>query len=98
MTDSPTSMSHASDEEEDGGEEADKSPKKNGHTGRPAAEDEDEDEDEEEDDEEGDDEEEDEPALKYDCITGSIPDLFKKDSASALSVSNNFMVCRFVGL
>lgn len=44
---------------------------------------------EEEDGEEDDDEEdEDEPALKYERIGGFIPDLFKKDSASALAISN----------
>ncbi|KAF8887029.1 vacuolar assembling protein VPS41 [Gymnopilus junonius] len=46
------------------------------------------DEDEEEED---DDEEEEEPSLKYERITGAIPDLFKKDSASALCVSNKIM-------
>ena len=109
MTESPTSMSHASDEEdEDNKEETDKSPmtngdgygvtkspKTNGHgSGVAAEEDEEEEEDDESEEEDDDDEEEEEePALKYDRITGSIPDLFKKDSASALSVSNNFMVC-----
>ncbi|KAF8882653.1 vacuolar assembling protein VPS41 [Mucidula mucida] len=36
-----------------------------------------------------DDEDEDEPALKYERITGGIPDLLKKDSASALTITNN---------
>lgn len=45
-------------------------------------------------DEDEDDSEDDEPALKYQRIIGSIPDLFKKDSASALTVCNKLMVCR----
>ena len=50
--------------------------------------DEEENEDDEEDEE---DEDEEEPALKYERITGAIPDLFKKDSASALCVSQKIM-------
>jgi vacuolar protein sorting-associated protein 41 len=51
-----------------------------------------EDEDEDEEDEEGDeDEEEEEPALKYDRL-GGIQELLKKDSASALAISNKFLV------
>ncbi len=42
-----------------------------------------------EDGDEDDDEDEDEPALKYERITGGIPDLLKKDSASALTITNN---------
>jgi len=57
---------------------------------------EDEGEDEEEDEGDGEDDEaeddDDEPALKYERITGTIPDLLKKDSASALAVSNKTMV------
>ncbi|KAF7331583.1 Vacuolar assembling protein [Mycena kentingensis (nom. inval.)] len=45
-------------------------------------------EDDETDDDEDDDEE---PALKYERIGGAIPDLFKKDSGSALSVSKTLM-------
>ena len=41
---------------------------------------------------EDEDEDDDEPALKYQRITGAIPDLFKKDSASALAVSNKMLV------
>ncbi|KAJ7195868.1 vacuolar assembling protein VPS41 [Mycena rebaudengoi] len=44
---------------------------------------------EEEDDEEDDDDEE--PALKYERIGGSLPDLLKKDSASALSISKSLL-------
>lgn len=43
---------------------------------------------EEDSDEDEDVDEEDEPALKYERIGGFIPDLFKKDSASALAISN----------
>ena len=43
-----------------------------------------------EDDEE--EEEEEEPALKYERIGGSVPDLLKKDSASALAISKRTMV------
>ncbi|KAG1877406.1 hypothetical protein F4604DRAFT_1757258 [Suillus subluteus] len=49
----------------------------------------------EEDDEEWEDdyedEEEDEPTLKYERMSGAINDLLKKDSASALAVSNNLL-------
>lgn len=58
--------------------------------------DEDDGEDEEEEEEEGDDdhedEEEDEPTLKYERMSGAINDLLKKDSASALAVSNKLLV------
>lgn len=49
---------------------------------------------EEEDEEYEDDDEEDdeEPALKYERIAGSVPDLFRKDSASSLAVANKLMV------
>ncbi len=46
------------------------------------------DEGEEEDSDEDEYVDEDEPALKYERIGGFIPDLFKKDSASALAISN----------
>ena len=49
----------------------------------------DEEEDEESEEEEEDDEE---PSLKYERIAGAVPDLLKKDSASALAVSNKLMV------
>jgi hypothetical protein len=51
--------------------------------------DEDEGEKSDEDSEEDDDEE---PALKYERIGGDLPDLLKKDSASALAISNNLLV------
>ena len=45
--------------------------------------------DEEEEEEEDEDEE---PALKYERIGGALPDLLKKDSASALAISNKLLV------
>ena len=51
-----------------------------------------EDEDEENVDEDGDDEEEEEPFLKYERMSGPVNDLLKKDSASALAVSNKCLV------
>jgi len=49
---------------------------------------------EEEEEEDSDDEEEDdeEPSLKYERLIGAVPDLLKKDSASALAVSNKLLV------
>ncbi|KAJ7583660.1 vacuolar assembling protein VPS41 [Mycena floridula] len=41
--------------------------------------------------EESDDELDEEPALKYERILGNIPELLKKDSASALAISNNIV-------
>jgi len=37
-------------------------------------------------------EDDEEPSLKYQRIIGAIPDLLKKDSASALAISNKVMV------
>lgn len=61
-------------------------------------EDEEEEGDGEEENEEEDEEEEEEPTLKYSRLTGSVPDILKKDSASALAVSDRFLVSlvRFV--
>jgi hypothetical protein len=56
--------------------------------------DEEEDEDEGDEDEDEGDEDDDEPALKYERIGGSIPDLLKRDSASALAIANKLMVDR----
>lgn len=56
-------------------------------------EEEDEDEENDVDGEEEDDEEEEEPSLKYERMGGAINDLLKKDSASALTVSNKCLVC-----
>ncbi|PPR01596.1 hypothetical protein CVT26_013335 [Gymnopilus dilepis] len=52
----------------------------------------------EEDEEDEEDEDEEEPALKYERITGAIPDLFKKDSASALCVSQKIMARTHAGI
>jgi len=57
-----------------------------------------EEEDEEEDEEDGeedddDDDEEEEPSLKYERMGGAVNDLLKKDSVSALAVSNKCLVC-----
>jgi len=43
-------------------------------------------------DEDSDEDEDEEPALKYERIGGALPDLLKKDSASALAISNNLLV------
>ncbi|KAI6120845.1 hypothetical protein EV401DRAFT_2169917 [Pisolithus croceorrhizus] len=48
-------------------------------------------EDDEEEDEEDEDEEDEEPTLKYERMTGPINDLLKKDSISAISVSNKLV-------
>ncbi|KAI0053795.1 vacuolar assembling protein VPS41 [Auriscalpium vulgare] len=53
--------------------------------------DDDDDDDDDDEDDEDEDDEDDEPALKYERIGGSLPDLFKKDSASALAISNKLM-------
>lgn len=53
------------------------------------------DEDEDEEDASDDDEE---PALKYERIGGSLSDLLKKDSASALAIVNKIMVWLFYSL
>ena len=50
------------------------------------------DDDEDEDEEDDDDDDDDEPALKYERFGGAFQDLLKKDSASALAVSNKFLV------
>jgi hypothetical protein len=46
----------------------------------------------EEDEEDEEEDEDEEPALKYERIGGSLPDLLKKDSASALCISKSLMV------
>jgi hypothetical protein len=50
------------------------------------------DEADEDEDDDNDDNEEEEPALKYERIGGALNDLLKKDSASALAVSNKVLV------
>ncbi|KAG6901193.1 hypothetical protein C0995_015507 [Termitomyces sp. Mi166 len=48
-------------------------------------------EEEEDDDDDDDDDDDEEPALKYERISGAVPDLLKKDSASTLVVVNKLM-------
>jgi hypothetical protein len=55
-------------------------------------EDEGDEDDNEEDDEDEDEDEDEEPALKYERFGGAFQDLLKKDSASALVVSNKYLV------
>lgn len=54
--------------------------------------DEDYDSEDDEDYEEDEDEEDEEPALKYERLAGSVPDLFLKDSASSLAVTDKLIV------
>ncbi|KAG5717566.1 hypothetical protein E4T56_gene7398, partial [Termitomyces sp. T112] len=76
-TESPDEDEEEDEEDEGGGEEA---------------EEDDEEEEEEDDDNDGDDDsDDDEPSLKYERILGAVPDLLKKDSASALVVANKLM-------
>jgi hypothetical protein len=49
-------------------------------------------EDVEEEDDEDEEEDDEEPSLKYQRIGGAVPDLLRKDSASALAVSNKLLV------
>ncbi|KAF4619821.1 hypothetical protein D9613_004777 [Agrocybe pediades] len=84
LSDSPTPMTEFSDEENHVDAQSEESEEEEGSAGSPDEGEEEEDDDEEE-------YEEEEPALKYSRITGAIPDLFKKDSASALAVSNKIM-------
>lgn len=49
-------------------------------------------EEEEESEDEEDEEDDEEPSLKYERISGAVPDLLKKDSASALAVSHKLLV------
>ena len=55
-------------------------------------EEEEEEEEESEEEEEEEEEDDEEPSLKYERITGAVPDILKKDSASALAVSNKLLV------
>ncbi|KAI0315153.1 vacuolar assembling protein VPS41 [Amylostereum chailletii] len=50
-----------------------------------------EDEGDEEDDEDDEEDDDDEPALKYERLGGSFQDLFKKDSASSMAISNKLL-------
>lgn len=96
--DTGSDAADSEDGEDDAGEEA-----IHGHDHEDDGEEDEEDEEEEEGEEENeeeygdedddDDEEEGEPSLKYERMSGSVNDLFKKDSVSALAVSNKCLVC-----
>ena len=67
-----------------------------GHGGDAGEEDDEEDDDGDDDgddEEEEEEEEEEEPSLKYERMCGAVNDLLKKDSASAVAVSNKCLVC-----
>ncbi|KAJ7149078.1 hypothetical protein C8R43DRAFT_925340 [Mycena crocata] len=49
------------------------------------------DDEEEDEEDDGEDDDDEEPALKYERIGGTLPDLLKKDSASALSISKSLL-------
>lgn len=89
IVDSPGAMSEVEDDDVHGG---------NGEAPYETSSDDDDDEEEESEDEDSegledeDSDDDEEPALKYERIGGSIPDLLKKDSASALAISNRVMV------
>ncbi|RXW18809.1 hypothetical protein EST38_g7044 [Candolleomyces aberdarensis] len=85
LTESPSQMTAAGSDEEDEDEDDEEESEEGG--GRQGEDDEEYDEDE--DDDEDDDDEEEEPSLKYSRIEGAVPELLKKDSASALAVSGN---------
>ncbi|KAF5387652.1 hypothetical protein D9615_000773 [Tricholomella constricta] len=96
LAESPTQLSDLSDAEDVGA-------RRHGHgrfqddSNEEETEEEEEEEDDNEegedddDDEDEDEEDDDEPALKYERIGGSVPDLLKKDSASALAIANKLM-------
>jgi len=90
FTESPTPLTEFSGEDDNvANSEGDES---EGDEGTTASQDDEGDEEDEEGEEEEEEYEEEEPSLKYSRIIGAIPDLFKKDSASALAVSNKIMV------
>ena len=60
--------------------------------GKDEVKDEVEEEEESEEEEEEEEEDDEEPSLKYERMTGAVPDILKKDSASALAVSNKLLV------
>jgi len=99
ITDSPTRMSEFSDDDDDDdGRHAvrhGKQPAEDGAESGSEGRDEDGDEsttDEDEDEEYDEDDDDDEPSVKYELILGAVPDLLKKDSASALAMSNKLLV------
>jgi len=62
------------------------------HDGEEDSGDDDYDSEDDEDYDEEDDEDDDEPALKYERLAGSVPDLLLKDSASSLAATNKLIV------
>jgi hypothetical protein len=62
------------------------------HDGEEVSDDEDYDSEDDEDYDEEEDEEDEEPALKYERLAGSVPDLLLKDSASSLAVTDKLIV------
>ena len=87
FTESPTGLLNDEDES-DGEDEEDGSGEEEDGERRDEAQEEDEvSEDGSEDDDE--DSDDDEPVLKYSRIEGSVPEVLKKDSASAVAVSGN---------
>lgn len=106
MTDSPTQLSDSSDTEVDDSrrhghgrfrdepDNSDGTDEDDDVDDEEGEDEEDEDEDVEEEDDEDEEDDDDEPALKYERIGGSVPDLLKKDSASSLAVANKLMVTR----
>jgi vacuolar protein sorting-associated protein 41 len=93
VTDSPSNMSYVGEKERENGrdESSEEEDDEDGESG----EDEDDEDDEDDSDEEDDDDDE-EPTLKYSRIEGSVPEVLKKDSASAISVSGNRLIVRFI--
>ena len=95
FTASPVHISESDDDEEDGEGAKDSEDRRNGkyHTATESRGEHGHDDDEE--DGSDDEDEDEEPTLKYQRITGSIPDALRKDSASALAISNKVMVLLF---
>ena len=98
FTESPTKMSTTESGTEDDESEDDSSEEEENQL-EDAEEDDEEEGDSAEDEEESeeeDEEEDEEPVLKYLKVEGALPDLLKKDSASAIAVSGNrLLVSRF---
>ncbi|KAK7037422.1 Vacuolar protein sorting-associated protein 41 [Paramarasmius palmivorus] len=86
MSESPTSLSDGGSSPGQGEDSSERADSEDG-TGS-VEEDSDEVEDDEDDDEDEDDEE---PALKYERLGGNIPDIFKKDSGSAIAMTKKYM-------
>ncbi|PPR06614.1 hypothetical protein CVT24_001721 [Panaeolus cyanescens] len=100
MSESPTPMSDSEEEEEEDGDDSSSqstaegdNEAQNGSAHPAGIQDDDVEQDDEEDDEDEEDEDEDEeePSLKYERITGAIPDLLRKDSASGVAVTTKLL-------